>query len=307
MNHFKELYQKGEINIDYIETQRIEQIEEEKLRNEIEIILKSHETLTRTWKAYKDCLITGYDKDDHYNFVAMDGCKIFAEKKRVILTSLMLRERNIYYSSLVPHITNKTIFYCDIDYLGKSEQVEQVIKHIKNVLSKRYDEESLNEIWITKSESKNRYHVYMPNIIIKAEILSLFWDDINAECQQNGMKGRSGNMPIDTCCNQGIRLDGFDKFNKQKRRYDQNTKYLPYLKTEDGQNFDKFELDKKFYTRTYLLVNDDDDLSGRKRNFNRHHDDTGNDSSQSQMMSSQYSTTSNSKNNFDLNFDINHG
>ena len=182
-------------------------LESAKIKNR----LNNTSKLNRTKHAFPDDIIE--EDGDLYNWVAMDGGKYLLSKEKVILTSIILREKKKFFSSLVPHIRNdtSTIFYCDVDYLGEDETIEDVIKHIQSVLTSVVEEELLEEIWITRSESKQeRYHIYIPNIIVKKDKLMIWWNDINAECAENGMKGKYSQkhkqwkLPVDTGCNQGI-------------------------------------------------------------------------------------------------------
>lgn len=300
MKAMKELLSKGEIadDEDPLTLNDTKQQYEENMIKTKFLSLIGKKRPTRTYQAYPDCTVA--NNCSLYNWVAIDGRRFFIAKDTVISRSLILREKKWFFNSLVPFIQDKSIFFCDIDYLGQNETIEEVIQYINKVLSDVYDQHLLEEIWITKSESKTgRYHVYLPQIIVTKKKLPILWNEINTLCREKGMKGRydtkSGRwkMPVDEECTQGIRLDGFDKFNKETRRYDTNTKYLPYLRSEDGQNFEEFHLDKTFYERTYLLVDDDETSSGQKRSLH----------SNESPFASQISTTSNSNNNSSFEFD----
>ena len=71
---------------------------------------------TRTWHAFQAYKV----KDDQEcNHVGMDGGRYFIPKETVIATNLYLRQRAIFYSSLVPQIRDNTILFLDVDHLGE--------------------------------------------------------------------------------------------------------------------------------------------------------------------------------------------
>ena len=168
------------------------------------------------------------------------------EKDQVIQTLLQCRERNIFFVGLVPIIKNhhKCIFFFDVDYLAENQTIEDVMSITTEILQKKYEHNLVAYRYITKSKSKNRYHVYLPRIILTKQSLRMLWDDINAEFCNN---------PIDTTAS-ALRYDGFWRFDtKDTRRFLPNTEYLPYK--------NEFNLDETFYSETYLRVGDDAEIT----------------------------------------------
>ena len=189
-----------------------------------------------------------------FNHVGMDGGKFYIEKERLIKTLLVLKKKGLLFHSLVPQIKNKTIFFCDVDYLNENEKIERILVLTKKFLVKEYGVEFIDNFYITKSRTLHRFHIYFPDIILKKDRLNIFWDELNSIFLENNFKGQwikgTKKAPIDTNVSGGIRYDGFCKYNKV--RYEKNTEYLPYL-TKNGSNF---ELDFTFYNNTYLLIDD---------------------------------------------------
>lgn len=246
-------------------------------------------------------------KDEQYfNYVAIDGGKFdIPDFNELVKTLIFMRQKGFFFHSLVPQIQNNTIFYCDIDYMHPEDNIEDVISHIINSLSKEYDEEFLENYIVTKSQNHRKYHFYMPNIIIKQDRLKFIWHDINAECKKNGIKGlkssKSGltNLPIDTNCNNGLRLDGFYKYDPDKLRYEVGTQYVPFIKKTNGVISSDFVLDRHFYESTNLLVHDNTECSPRLNRKKKPMDDENEmkDNSDSSNHNSTSSTTFNSHNN----------
>ena len=112
------------------------------------------------------------------------------------------------------------------------------------VLREGYKDNLLTNRYITKSKSKNRYHVYLPQIILTKRTLTLLWFYINDSFENN---------PIDASPF-GLRYDGFFKFDtKITQKFAPNTEYESYK--------NQFTLDKKFYSDTYLFADNDAKVS----------------------------------------------
>ena len=200
-----------------------------------------------------------------WNHVAMDGGKFLIKKDEVIKSLTVLLKEGLTWNSLVPQIQTKSIFFCDIDYLNQDETVEDVLEIMIKYLLTIYDEESVDEIYMLKSKTLHRYHVYFPKIILLKDRLDIFWNDVNSQLMKNGFRGviEKGQLkpPIDTNIRGGVRYDGFAKYNTRTSRYEYGTEYLPYF----TKNTKKFELDYQFYDKTYLLIDDGIQCTGIKK------------------------------------------
>ena len=196
-----------------------------------------------------------------FNHVGMDFGKYYVEKERVIKTLLVLRENRILFNALVPQIENKTIFFCDVDYLNENEKIEGILELTKKFLAEEYGVEFIDNFYITKSKTLHRFHVYFPDIILTKNRLDIYWSDLNSIFMKNDFKGKTvkGTIrpPIDTTVSGGIRYDGFCKFNTNTGRYEKDTEYLPYLTKDEST----FELDLAFYNSTYLLIDEQVDCT----------------------------------------------
>ena len=209
------------------------------------------------------------DPDGEYNHMGMDGGKFMVDKDQVIQKLLYCRQKNVFYVGLVPRIRDhdKCKFFADIDHLAETQAIEDVMSICMNVLEEKYEQNLLTNHYITKSQSKNRYHVYFPEIILTKQSLKMLWDDINTKFYNN---------PIDTTAS-ALRYDGFWRFDsKNTQRFLQNTHYLPYK--------NKFDLDEAFYSDTYLLVSDDAKISQIKPRYRQNITDVSEDDLSSQLL-----------------------
>ena len=186
------------------------------------------------------------DSNDGFNHIAMDGGHFMIEKHEVIEKLLKCRENDVFSVGLVPVIRfeEKCIFFLDVDYLDENQTIEDVMSVCLKVLREGYKDNLLTNRYITKSKSKNRYHVYLPQIILTKQTLTLLWFYINDSFE---------NKPIDASPF-GLRYDGFFKFDtKITQKFAPNTEYVPYK--------NQFTLDKKFYSDTYLFADNDAKVS----------------------------------------------
>lgn len=276
--------------------------------NEKDLISYNHKAnITRTYHVFGAHVV---NKNDFplYNFVSMDRRNYhFDNEDKLFATCEHLIENKHILCSLVPRIGVNTIFFCDVDFLGDEETIENVLEHMNTILSKKYDEQFLKQIWVTKSKSFHKYHVYVPGIILEKNELDTIWNDINDECKAKGMKGKyhqktnSWKLPIDTSCTFGLRLDGFEKYNKQTNRYERNTSYEPYFKSSQGWQFldEDFFLDKNFFCETNLLIDELVDVTrtkNQKRSIYANQSNTNNASSLSQSEPSSTKVNSSNSN-----------
>ena len=200
----------------------------------------------------KDLFQEIQNPDDQYNHIGMDGGKFMLKKEEVIRKLLKCREYGVLFVGLVPFIRNhdKCKFFFDVDHLAQNQTIEDVMSNCMKVLHHKYEANLLTKNYITKSKSLNRYHVYLPEIILQKQSLRMLWDEIN---------DKFINDPIDISAS-ALRYDGFWRFDSKKtRRFLPNTDYVPYK--------NKFKLDEAFYSDTYLLVNDDTPISKMKSKF----------------------------------------
>ena len=220
------------------------------------------------------------DPDGQYNHVGMDGGKFLLEKKEVIEKLLKCREYGVFFIGLVPIIKDhdKCKFFFDVDHLAENQTIEDVMSTCMNVLQHKYDDNLLTKDYITKSQCRNRYHVYLPQIILRKQSLKMLWDEINAKFINNEPK------PIDTSAS-ALRYDGFWRFDSKKtKRFERDSHYLPYK--------NRFKLDAEFYSDTYLLVNDDVPISKVKSKFTRNSEYISQDNLSSQLINHNHSINS---------------
>ena len=192
------------------------------------------------------------DPNGQFNHVGMDGGRFMLEKKQVIQKLLKCRAYGIFMIGLVPFIRDhdKCKFFLDVDHLAENQTIEEVMSNCMKVLKHKYENNLLTKNYITESQCRNRYHVYLPQIILKKQSLKLLWEEIN---------DKFINTPIDTTAS-ALRYDGFWRFDSKKtKRYEPNSHYLPYK--------NQFKLDAEFYSDTYLLVDDDVPISKVKSKF----------------------------------------
>ena len=115
------------------------------------------------------------------NIVGMDGGKFHVEREELFNRILYAKDvRNIKMLSPVYQIENKTFCWMDVDYL-ENESIENFQKICSNFLNEKYDELFRDYYYITKNRSKNRFHVYYPDIILTKTALKILWDQINDE------------------------------------------------------------------------------------------------------------------------------
>ena len=201
---------------------------------------------------------------DQFNHVGMDRGRFLLEKDEVINMLLKCRSQGQYYVGLVPFIRNKCILFMDIDHLAVDQNIEDFMLICNDFLKTKYEENLLTNL-ITTSQTKNRFHIYYYDIVVNKQRLKMIWDEINEQFNNTP-------TPIDTSAI-SLRYDGFDRFDDNKRRYTHGTRYVPYKNA--------FRLDNDFYSKTYLLIDDEIPLtkfksSGATNNLRRIHFPTSN-------------------------------
>ena len=157
---------------------------------------------SRTKHVFKNYEIDHETND--YNFNAMDGGKFNIESNEVIDHLLLLRKLEMHRIALVFNITDKSKFFMDVDYLNSDEKIEKLMTITMKVLGETYNDDLLKKYYITKSERMNRYHIFLPDIVLIKERLKMIWIEINSECKKQGFNGyfdrKTGKTkyPIDT-------------------------------------------------------------------------------------------------------------
>jgi len=203
------------------------------------------------------------DKTDkrRNNIVGMDGGKYCIEKNDLLNCIESALSRKIRMISPVYQIEENTICWMDVDHL-ENETIENFQKICSNFLNVRYGEAFDDFYYITKNQSKNRFHIYYPEIILSMQSLKILWDQINHEFKKRTQQKQ---YPIDTSCS-NLRIDGFWRYNGNS--YDRDTHYAPYYCSNGN-----FTLNRKFYEDTYPIKDKTVKCTKISKNFNRNYFD----------------------------------
>ena len=168
------------------------------------------------------------------DFVAMDIGSFYvgtANKAHLLQGLTGMLTSNAYNFGLVPVIADKCIFYADIDAVPANFVMDNFLRMTAGffkqfVKNKTESELKFNDILVFKKEGGiKKYHIYIPEkfgITTKAEG-KVIWQTINISM---------GSNICDTSAH-SIRIEGFNKWDKDNKRFIANSRYIP---TGDAAN-----------------------------------------------------------------------
>ena len=166
-----------------------------------------------------------------FKFAAMDGGVFFIEKKnkQLFISKLaQLKESGDLRLSAVPVCANQTIFFADVDEVPAQEFDMNVLlgllaEQFNRKASHKRKEVGYKDMLLTKRKNEEKYHIYIPKgfgEVSKDERKSIT-NIVNAACEKEfGCKIIDPNAST-------IRIEGFLKFDTDKKMYKNDSEYVP--------------------------------------------------------------------------------
>ena len=183
--------------------------------------------------------------EEAYNHVGMDFGRFQIPKTIVCQRLAMHYQNGIKMIGLVPLIKKFCKFFIDVDYISGKCNIHTFFKKANDYVEKTWGKDYTSTIFVLKSRTEYKFHIYYPKIIVNKNALIYHWKYMNKlfdDCK-----------PIDENAT-SLRFEGFWKFDsKITKRYLANTDYHPF-KLESTE---KFEINEQFYQQTYLPIDDE--------------------------------------------------
>ena len=172
--------------------------------------------MIRTIKTLHWCRCDSLKNTTH---LSMDGGRFHIPRQNAtdIIWKLIEKNKDV---GLLPRIDTKCTFYGDIN--DAKIDIDKVLESIKHFFVILYGEK-LGDIMIEKNESKNRYHVRIPSIIVTKEKLKKMWYLMNKHIFHDSLFNLSA---------ESLRYPFFNKWDPTHNQFVPYTKYIPLLNVD---------------------------------------------------------------------------
>ena len=187
--------------------------------------------------------------DGDFNFVAMDGGKFSIAKETAISRMNVLQNTSKYDLALVFHFDHACMLFLDIDNMY-NQSIDSILTCVACTANEMFEVEQIesDSLIVTKNECAERYHIYVPSVIVTRQTLATFTKKVNTKI---------GYPCADVKCHT-LRVDGFNKYDRDSKTWTPNTRYVP---------IDESDIDSVFFQKIWLIADDEQTTTLTRANF----------------------------------------